>query len=80
MPSVSLEMYGLHLEAGRGRYCPPHHSTHFDPSVLDLNGILCRGHVAINVAPPRHPTCFSPRFLSNMTSLDAASVNARRVI
>jgi len=25
--------------AGPGRYCPPHHSTNCDPSLLDLDGI-----------------------------------------
>jgi len=29
-------------EVAPGRYCPPRHPTHFDPSFLGLNGVLRR--------------------------------------
>jgi hypothetical protein len=37
------------LQLGPGRYCSPRHPRHFEPSLLELNGILRRYDVASNI-------------------------------
>jgi hypothetical protein len=38
-PAVTADVT-MEEEVGPGRYCPPRHLTHLEPSFLELNGIL----------------------------------------
>ena len=49
----------LTLEVGPARYCSPRHAMHFEPSYLELSGILRLGALRIRIySPPRHRNAF----------------------